>query len=78
MKTDRSKLDSILTNLIRNAIKFTDKGKIEVGCIKKENFLEYYVSDTGIGVPRSKQKVIFNRFEQANLAKCLFMAQDWA
>jgi PAS domain S-box-containing protein len=65
MKTDRSKLDSILTNLIRNAIKFTDKGKIEVGCTKKVNFLEYYVSDTGIGVPRSKQKVIFNRFEQA-------------
>ncbi len=67
MKTDRSKLDSILTNLIRNAIKFTDKGKIEIGCIKKESFLEYYVSDTGIGVPRSKQKAIFKRFEQANL-----------
>ncbi len=67
LKTDRSKLDSVLTNFIKNAIKFTDQGKIEIGCIKKEGFLEYYVTDTGIGVPENRQKSIFNRFEQANV-----------
>jgi PAS domain S-box-containing protein len=66
IRTDRSKLDSILTNLIKNAIKFTDKGKIEVGCSKKDNYLEFYVSDTGIGVPPGKQAAIFKRFEQAD------------
>ena len=66
IRTDRSKLDSILTNLIKNAIKFTDKGKIEVGCSQKDNYLEFYVSDTGIGVPPGNQAAIFSRFEQAD------------
>jgi PAS domain S-box-containing protein len=66
VRTDRSKLDSILTNLIKNAIKFTEKGKIEVGCRQKEKYLEFYVTDTGIGVPPGRQAAIFNRFEQAD------------
>jgi PAS domain S-box-containing protein len=66
IKTDRSKLDSILTNLIKNAIKFTDNGKIEVGCNLKDHFLEFFVKDTGIGVPRNRQEDIFNRFVQAD------------
>jgi PAS domain S-box-containing protein len=66
-KTDRSKIDSILTNLIKNAIKFTDHGKIEVGCKLKADHLEYYVADTGIGIPIHRQETIFNRFEQADI-----------
>jgi PAS domain S-box-containing protein len=68
MKTDCAKVDSVLTNLIKNAIKFTEKGKIEVGCIWKENVLEFYVRDSGIGVPPDKQEAIFKRFEQAEIS----------
>lgn len=65
--TDRHKLDSILINLINNAIKFTEKGSIEFGCYKDNNFLVFYVKDTGIGIPINKQENIFERFVQADL-----------
>ncbi len=67
VNTDRAKLNSILTNLIKNAVKFTDRGQIDFGCNKKENCLEFFVTDTGIGVPKNKQAAIFNRFEQADI-----------
>jgi PAS domain S-box-containing protein len=66
IKTDRIKLDSILINLVKNALKFTDKGSIEMGCRQKGNLLEFYVRDTGIGVPPSRQESVFNLFEQAH------------
>ena len=66
MNTDRAKLNSVLTNLIKNAINFTDTGKIEIGCTGREEFLEYYVCDTGIGIPPSMHAAVFNRFEQAD------------
>jgi PAS domain S-box-containing protein len=66
IRADYVKLDSVLTNLIKNAIKFTHRGKIEVGCRLKGHFLEYYVRDTGIGVSPGKQKTLFKRFEQAD------------
>ncbi len=63
--TDIFKLKQILTNLIGNAIKFTSKGKIEVGCrLNEKNLLEFYVSDTGIGIPKEKHAFIFERFAQ--------------
>ena len=69
--TDKHKLEGILTNLIKNAIKFTDHGHISFGCsIKKEkdaDVLEFYVKDTGIGIPSDRIEAIFNRFEQADI-----------
>ncbi|MEZ5000877.1 MAG: PAS domain-containing sensor histidine kinase [Bacteroidales bacterium] len=65
--TDSTKLDSILSNLIKNAIKYTDRGKIEISCIEKSNILTFSVKDTGIGVPADKIDAIFNRFEQADI-----------
>ena len=63
--TDKVKLRQIFINLIGNAFKFTDTGKIEGGCKLDENGdLLFYVSDTGIGIPPDKQDVIFNRFIQ--------------
>ncbi|UMB60871.1 PAS domain-containing sensor histidine kinase [Lutibacter sp. A80] len=69
IKTDYEKFYAVLTNLIKNSIKYTDTGSIEVGyTIKKEtNFIEFYIKDTGIGVPLSRQKAIFERFIQADI-----------
>ena len=67
IKTDREKVFSILTNLVKNAIKYSDIGSIELGYNKKDSFLEFYVKDTGIGIPRDRQKAIFERFIQADI-----------
>jgi PAS domain S-box-containing protein len=65
--TDQNKLDSILTNLIKNAIKYTDTGTIHIHCTAQGNQLEFCVSDTGIGVPESRLSAIFERFIQADI-----------
>jgi PAS domain S-box-containing protein len=63
--TDKVKLKQIFINLINNAFKFTETGKIEGGCkLDKNNNLLFYVSDTGIGIPPDKHDVIFERFAQ--------------
>ncbi|MDA3911601.1 MAG: PAS domain S-box protein [Bacteroidales bacterium] len=66
--TDQIKLDSILTNLIKNAIKYTESGKINVGCQTDGTVVEFYVKDTGIGIPIDRIEAIFNRFEQADIS----------
>ena len=65
--TDQNKLDSILTNLLKNAIKYTDSGTINIGCRQKDQFIEFYVKDTGIGIPVDRKKAIFERFMQADI-----------
>lgn len=66
IETDSEKVYTILTNLIKNAIKFTNKGSVEFGCEAKNNFLEFFVKDTGIGIPENKREIIFSRFGQAD------------
>ncbi len=69
--TDHDKVKAILSNLIRNAIKYTHKGSIEFGyrLISKDKLpkLEFYIKDTGIGIPNNRQKAIFDRFVQADI-----------
>lgn len=65
--TDSHKLHGILTNLIKNAIKYTEKGSITFGYFLKDKFIEFYVKDTGIGIPKDRMKAVFNRFEQADI-----------
>jgi signal transduction histidine kinase len=65
MYADRCRLKQILTNLISNAIKFTEEGFIEVGYVASDMQLIFYVKDTGIGISEELQHVIFQRFWQA-------------
>jgi len=82
--TDREKIYAILTNLVKNAIKFCDKGTIEIGydlvetptlaetqrvasLPDPETSLQFYVRDTGIGIPKDRQEAIFDRFIQVDL-----------
>jgi len=65
--TDNEKVHAVLMNLVKNAIKFTSEGKIEFGCKKLENLLQFYVKDTGIGIPKIRQEAIFVRFIQADI-----------
>ena len=66
IKTDREKVYAILTNLVKNAIKYSKEGTIEVGYKKEGENLEFYVKDTGTGIPKERQQSIFERFIQAD------------
>ncbi|WP_157482981.1 PAS domain-containing protein, partial [Geofilum rubicundum] len=70
--TDREKLYAILTNLVKNALKHTTEGSIEFGYDSKSTNgtpeLVFFVKDTGIGIPASRQEAIFERFIQADIA----------
>jgi PAS domain S-box-containing protein len=86
IQTDREKLFAILTNLVKNAIKYTQTGAIEFGYIStglttqfaekigndmaersQLSELQFYVQDTGIGIPKDRQEAIFERFIQADI-----------
>ncbi|HEX2970453.1 MAG TPA: PAS domain S-box protein [Bacteroidales bacterium] len=64
--TDRTKFIQVLTNLLNNAFKFTDKGQISLGCTLKDPYLEFCISDTGIGIEPDAQTKIFDRFFQVD------------
>lgn len=68
---DPTRLSQVITNLVHNAIKFTPSGEVVLGMEVKEQTettatLMVFVKDTGIGIPRGKQKLIFERFTQAD------------
>jgi len=70
---DEGKLNQILINLIGNAIKFTHKGHIrlsvrELSHTEDEHLIEFWVEDTGIGIPPDKFQLIFDSFTQSNLS----------
>ncbi|MEE4662262.1 MAG: ATP-binding protein, partial [Halieaceae bacterium] len=69
--TDKEKLYAILTNLLKNAMKYTHAGGVEYGYSQKgeagKPVLEFFVKDTGIGIAPDRQQAIFERFVQADL-----------
>jgi PAS domain S-box-containing protein len=68
ISTDREKLYAIFTNLVKNAIKYSGYGEIDMGYKIKGEFLEFFVKDTGIGIPKDRQQAIFERFIQADIS----------
>lgn len=68
VSTDAAKLTQVLSNLINNAVKFTSQGKIEFGYLLKGNWLEFYVQDTGVGIPENQKSAIFESFIQGNMS----------
>ena len=64
--TDSEKLYTILTNLVKNAVKFTTSGDIEIGYEKKGNFIEFYVKDSGLGILQGQKAFIFEMFRQGS------------
>ncbi|HUX96988.1 MAG TPA: PAS domain S-box protein [Bacteroidales bacterium] len=67
-RTDKKKLDSIISNLIKNAIKFTPSGSVEFGCQLDGEKIIFYVKDSGVGIPEERISSVFERFVQADLS----------
>jgi len=66
---DKHRTSQILTNLLSNAIKFTSTGFVEFGYTPKENSIQFYVKDTGIGISPEHFQTIFDRFRQLEDSK---------
>ncbi len=64
MLTDQNRFRQIFSNLLSNAMKFTKEGRIEFGYNIENNSAIFYVSDSGIGIPEDKHRIIFERFRQ--------------
>lgn len=69
ISTDKMRLEQVLRNLLSNALKFTPRGSITLEIYTppgKEGILAFAVKDTGIGIPKEKQQVVFEAFQQAD------------
>lgn len=67
MACDPDKIERIILNLLSNAIKFTEPGgNIYVNIFDREDYIDIVVKDTGIGIPKEKQKEVFSRFTQVD------------
>ncbi len=67
IQIDEEKFQSILTNLIKNAIKYTHEGSIDFGYHLEDGQLRFYVKDTGIGIDPEHHKTVFQRFTQEEM-----------
>ena len=69
IQADERKVRQVVLNLLSNAIKFTPEvGRIEVGAVSKDGFVEISVSDTGVGIALEDQEVVFEEFRQVGTA----------
>ena len=66
IKSDKIRLKQVITNLINNAVKFTEQGYVKISYKINNNKINFAVEDTGIGISDDNINLIFNRFEQAD------------
>lgn len=66
IEADPVRLKQVFENLLQNSIKFTKEGHIKIGYKKGNHEIAFYVEDTGIGIDKNKQNIVFDRFRQAN------------
>ena len=64
IKSDERRVKQIIMNFVSNAVKFTDEGKIEIKASKKDEMVDIYVRDTGIGMRKEDINRLFNAFSQ--------------
>ena len=67
--SDQKRIKQILINLLKNALKFTNEGSVKFGCFlhqEEQQFIKFFVKDSGIGIPQKAQKLIFEIFRQAD------------
>ena len=67
IESDEQKIYQIMNNLLSNSLKFTNTGRVSFGCNLKDNYLEFFVEDSGIGISKEAQKTIFGRFNQEDV-----------
>lgn len=67
INSDKARLEQVITNLIKNALKFTNQGEIEIGYQRIDNIIRFYVRDTGVGIANELQEQVFERFRQGDL-----------
>lgn len=67
--SDKGKLRQVLAGFLGNAIKYTQKGKISLGCRMNDQRLQFYVTDTGMGIPDTEQPFVFDRFYRSTRAQ---------
>lgn len=63
---DWNRIMQVISNLLSNAIKFTSQGEVHFGFREKKGFIEFYVKDSGIGIPAERAATIFQRFGKIN------------
>jgi PAS domain S-box-containing protein len=68
-ETDRQKLEQIISNLLKNAIKFTRKGQIDFGYRLRDTHLDCFVCDTGSGIDEDEKEKIFERFWRGKVSR---------
>ncbi len=69
IETDKNRLEKVLNNLLDNAVKFTPQGKIVLSACSRRDAVEIAVADTGIGISRECQQIIFDAFRQVDASE---------